>query len=102
MRGRKVFDLLTASDEPMQPVKKGRNSDLVGLRNECLVARFYYYTVFSKRCYEDILNRLSGEFFLTVQTVVNILQDNTGEVARHRKDATTVNHLRAQWPHLKW
>jgi hypothetical protein len=102
MRGRKVYDLLTADETPQEPTRKGRNHHLVDLRNECLVARFYYFSVFSKKCYEDILNRLGEEFFLTQQTIVNVLQEHADAVGKHRKEATTLYHLRAKWPHLKW
>jgi len=58
-------------------MKKGRNKDLIELRNKKLIERYYYWTEIKRRRFDDVLQILSrSEFFLAEKTILNIIQDN--------------------------
>ncbi|BDD07452.1 hypothetical protein [Aureibacter tunicatorum] len=58
-------------------IKKGRNAELVERRNKALIKRFYYWTELKRRRFDDTLQILSSdEFYISEQTIENILRKN--------------------------
>jgi hypothetical protein len=60
---------------------RGRNDALNEARNEHLMHRYVYYSMFKKYRYDWILERLGAEFYITVRTVSWVLGDHYDRVA---------------------
>ena len=57
--------------------KRGRDKNLIRLRDEKLIKRYYYWTEFKRRRFDDVLNILSKEeFFISEQRVDLIIRKN--------------------------
>ncbi len=102
MRGQKLFNELIKSETALASTGKGRNQELLAQRNECLIDRYYFFSRFTKKNYEEVLNRLMGEFFLTPDRIARVVQDHAAALKTHRQESTSVNVLQIKWPHLKW
>jgi len=102
MLGQRLFKELTEDRRLGKPAPKGRNNKLVYRRNECLLARYFYYAHFKKLCYEDILRTLIAEFFLSPKTIANIVQNNTEQLLNLKERALVMYYFQNNWPHLKW
>lgn len=58
---------------------KGRSSNLIKLRNEALLRRYYYWTEVRRRRFDDTYRILSEEeFFLSVDRIRAIIHANIG------------------------
>jgi hypothetical protein len=82
--------------------RKGRSADLIKARNECLVARYYFYLNFSERRYEIIVELLSKEFFISTVTIPELLSKNIQLLENFRKNKTDKTYFDKKYPHLKW
>jgi hypothetical protein len=102
MRGQRIFNDIIKGRGLNGTVTKGRNNRLVAKRNECLVARYYYYGHFKNKCYEEILRLLVAEFFLSPGTIANIIQNNTEQLQAIKQNAMVMFYFQNHWPHLKW
>ncbi len=102
MRTQKIFNELTKSKALNTNTRKGRNDRLQGLRNECLLARYFYYGYYKNRSYEDTLRTLVSEFFLSPNTITNIIQSNPEQLFAIKSRATVNCYFQNKWPHLKW
>ena len=102
MRGQKLFNELIKDNGTEEVQQKGRSNSLVHRRNACLAARYYYYAHFKHKCYEDILQQIMNEFFLSPATIVHIIQHESEQLLLLRKAAPTIYYFQNRWPHLKW
>jgi hypothetical protein len=55
-------------------MRKGRNRALVSKRNKALLERYYYWTNEKRVRFDDVLGKLSEEFFLSEDRIVDILR----------------------------
>lgn len=107
MRGQNsAFLCLFTEETPpeVQPAvadRPGRNEDLVRQRDELLLHRYYYYVKIVRRQYQDTLDLLQAEFFLSQRRIVDIIQasDRHKELNMLRPD---VKYFRQQYPHWVW
>ena len=102
MRGQMIFKGLIKDRGLGSPIQKGRSNKLVNRRNECLIARYYYYGYFKSMCYEEILRQLVAEFFLSPSTIANIIQSNSEQLQALKQRAQVMYYFQNHWPHLKW
>jgi len=102
MRGQRIFNEMVKGPGLNPTVTKGRNNQLLTKRNECLLARYYYYGHFKNKCYEDIVGLLTAEFFLSPGTIVHIIQSNTEQLQAIRQRVMALYYFQSHWPHLKW
>ncbi len=101
MRGEKLFkDLLRANEA--QPARKGRKNELVEDRNNCLMARYYFYGHVKGRCYEDIIQLLTREFFLSPYRIHSIVLQHATDITDWKEKNITLYQMSARWPHLSW
>lgn len=82
--------------------RKGRSAELHDLRNECLVARYYFYGKFTDKRYSKILEDLSREFFLSTVTIPEVLDENFESLNELRNQQPTESFFKKKWPHLVW
>src|SRR3954462_2942437 len=102
MRGQRIYNEIIKGHGLGAVVPKGRNNKLIEKRNECLLARYYYYGHFKNKCYEEILNLLMTEFYLSPNTIANIIQNNTDQLHAIRQRAMVMYYFQNHWPHYKW
>ena len=102
MRGQKVYNDTIKNAGLDVPPRKGRNSTLIASRNECLIARYYYYGYYRNKCYEDIIRLLAAEFFLSSGTVTNIIQENEELIHSIKLKTPVLYYLQSHWPHMRW
>ena len=59
-------------------MSKGRNKELIRLRDEALCRRYYYWTEIQRLRFDDALRRLSEcEFFISEERIMAIIRRNT-------------------------
>lgn len=83
-------------------LRKGRSNSLIGKRNDCLLARYYYYSHFRDKGYEEVISLLAKEFFLSSITIINIILENTEHVQMLKDKAKSLSFFNTRWGHLKW
>ncbi len=102
MRGQKLFKNLISEDEAEKSIRRGRNDDLLERRNSCLVARYYYYGRYKGKCFEEILQIMVSEFFLTPSRIVRIIRENIDTIKAIKEKNISVYQLQNAWPQFKW
>jgi hypothetical protein len=94
--------------EPPVKQDKGRSKDLYASRNECLIDRYCYLAQTTDKRYEAIVKLLSGHFFISEVTVVNVIGEHADKLTATRRDykelppAKLQKRLQIKWPHLVW
>ena len=59
----------------LQTMKKGRNKELIKLRDEALHRRYYYWTEVQRLRFDDALKLLSErEFFISEERIMGIIR----------------------------
>lgn len=62
-------------------VKRGRNSNLIALRDEALCRRYYYWTEKQRLRFDDALHILSTqEFFISEERIMAIIRKKCAEL----------------------
>lgn len=82
--------------------RKGRSLFHIQQRNHCLIDRFVFYGRTTGFRYELLIRILSKEFFLSEDTIPDII-DNNYDLLRASKTANqTKDNLKEKWPHMHW
>lgn len=76
---------------------KGRDAELVKLRDEKLCRRYYYWTEVQRLRFDDALRILSREeFFISEERIMNIIRKMHGKL----KDLSSVSVPKVKKPRL--
>ena len=102
MRGQKIFNEIIKDNGMPQAQRRGRNNSLIDKRNECMIARYYYYAAIKNKCFEDILKQLVTEFFLSPITIANVVKHGTDQLQALKQKSPVLYFFQNNWPHLKW
>ena len=102
MRGQRVFNELIKDSGLNANLTKGRSSNLIIRRNECLAARYFFYGYFRNLCYEEILRALVSEFFLSAHTISNIIMEQADNIGALKQKSPSMHYFQNRWPHMKW
>jgi hypothetical protein len=102
MRGQKLFNEIIKGSGLNTNARKGRNDKLVTRRNECLLARYFFYGFYKNLTYEDIVRELVMEFFIAPNTIVQIIQNNEDELQAIKHRGVVTHYFQNKWPFLKW
>jgi hypothetical protein len=89
-------------DEPLSEKQKRGPREMNQRRNECLVARYFFYAKYSGLGYGIILRILSREFFLSEDTLPDVIEANFERLAALKKNPPDKVQLMEKWPHLNW
>ncbi|MBC7554156.1 MAG: hypothetical protein H7257_09260 [Taibaiella sp.] len=100
MRGQKLFNAVLRTED--SAARKGRSETMLLKRNSCLAARYYFYGCLRKKTYEDILNLMMTEFFISPDRIARIIQQNISLVKEMKDRKLTKSQLRDNWPYFKW
>jgi hypothetical protein len=102
MRGRHIFNTFIKDEGLAGSRRKGRNNTLIVKRNECLTARYYYYGFYKNKTFEETLQLLVGEFFISPNTISFIIGDCSERLHALKQKSPTLHYFQYHWPHLKW
>ncbi len=102
MRGQRIYKEIIKEPGLTNTLQKGRNNALLRKRNECLSARFYYYGQVKHKCFEDTVRSLVNEFYLSPNTVCNIIREHAAYVQHLKQQAPTTSYFQNRWAHLRW
>lgn len=100
MRGQKQYNDVLKKETTKRG--KGRNESLLTKRNNCLLARYYYYGHFREKCFEDILQLLAADFFLSNVRIIRLVQQNSEKIKELKDSEATIYQLQQSWPQFKW
>lgn len=102
-RGCRFFQQINIEEaEQSKSFKKGRNLELVNLRNKMICYRYYYYGKIHKINFELVIDKLSEEFFLSLRTVQDIVASNAELLKEIYKQKPTVTTLKKEFYFFIW
>ena len=83
--------------------KKGRNADLLALRNQALIARYYYWSVICERRFDKVLETLSRrEFFIAEGTIMYQLANHDHYLQELIRNKVSIERLSQAFPEFNW
>lgn len=71
-------------------------------RNEAVVYRFYFYAYINDLKYEQCLEKLEREFYLTSSRLIKVLTDSNDMLNRVSNESPSVKELEIKFPHFTW
>jgi hypothetical protein len=102
MRGQKTYNSIIKDSGLSGSMRKGRSNTLLHKRNECMIARYYYYGYMKHKGYEEILRLLVAEFFLSPSTIAFQVQMHMEQLQMLKQKSPTIYYFQNRWPHIKW
>ncbi len=102
MRGQKLFNNILPVNNSDKCQRKGRNDVLIEQRNNCMLARYYYYSCIRAKKYDEILSIIVKEFFLSPSRISKILLDKLDDIKKMKENGISVYQLQNLWPQFKW
>lgn len=86
----------------VQPPQIKRN-DLLKLRDNAVIARYYYYTEIKRLRHDDALTIIAEEeFFKGLRTIENVLLRNDQYFCEVLKNSPSIQQLKKQYPTFIW
>jgi hypothetical protein len=103
-RGKRLFESVTSDEKPTPTAitKKGRDVQLMKIRNTCICYRYYYYSKIKRLRYEDVMTLLSAEFFYSPRTIINMLTAEESQLRQVFKEKKDVKELQRMYSFLSW
>jgi hypothetical protein len=94
-------------DETIVPVdapKKatGRDSALIENRDTFLLHRVYFKSSIQRKLYDDVLDEMTTEVFLTRRMLQDIITRKTDELLQVKRNKPSTKELKEKWPHIVW
>lgn len=81
---------------------KGRNKELINERNLMILHRYYYYVRIQRKRYDDVLDELAKEFFLTCRRIIDIVSENAEKLNEINKNQLSIKDLKTAYPFFIW
>jgi hypothetical protein len=103
-RGKRLFESVTTDEHPTQTAitKKGRDAQLMKIRNTCICYRYYYYSKIKRLRYDDVMTLLSAEFFYSQRTIANMLAAEESQLRQVFQEKKEVKDLQRMYSFLSW
>lgn len=105
MRGKQKFKALAGKSSVASP-KKSISIKQKDEKIALMAARYVYYSTYGdtngKMVMEEVLTRLSKEFFLSTNRIANILTDNAHLIDNLRRKAPDKKWFRQEWSYWVW
>ncbi len=101
-RGSRFFVEFTNLEADKKTGGKGRSGDLLKVRNEKLLYRFYYHSRILTYKYERVLFELSNEFDLSECTIMQLIEKNTERIREIGDEQPTRERLKKKYPFFSW
>lgn len=84
-------------------VRKGRSADMIALRDECLLHRYYYHIKLQGKRYDMAIQELSKEFWIKNSNIIYRMQCNSERLEQiMKKEQPDLKQLRLLYPWLIW
>ena len=84
-------------------VRKGRSADMIALRDECLLHRYYYYIKLQHKRYDAAIQELSREFYIKNSNIIYRMQCNSDRLEQiMKKEQPDLDQLRLLYPWWTW
>ncbi|MCW3467630.1 hypothetical protein [Chitinophaga nivalis] len=84
-------------------VRKGRSADMIALRDECLLYRYYYHIKLQNKRYDIAIQELSQEFWIKNSNIIYRLQCNSIKLEQIMKqEQPDIKQLKLQYPQWVW
>lgn len=99
IRGRQT---ITAIFKDEQPNPKRVNGAFMPDRDAAIAYRFYYHYKLLRRTFEDAVDGMQNEFFISSSTIVTRLTQNDALLRDITNNKPTRNDLRKRYPHFNW
>ncbi len=80
---------------------KGRDAELNAARNEHLIYRYYYYLTYTDKRWEAIRPLLAQEFYLSEQTILNLIKENADLRRRIMSEKPTLRQIKEKYE-IRW
>lgn len=75
---------------PKRIGRRGRNRELIRLRNDALCRRFVYWSEIKRLRMDDVLMKLSREeFFIDEKRILHIIRENADRINHFRNEGST-------------
>jgi hypothetical protein len=85
----------------VKPAQKHRQK-LVNRRNDALACRYYFHSNINRLRYDDCLNELSNEFYISTNSIVRCLMLRVDYIKQLSLKGITTAELRKMYPHYNW
>lgn len=99
-------NLLFIEDGPAATLPKpptiGRDPDLITKRDDLLLHRVYFKTRIQRKYYDDALQELEDELFLSKTRIAKIITEKKESLLLLKKQQITTDHLRVKFPFIVW
>lgn len=83
--------------------RKGRSADMIALRDECLLHRYYYHIKLQGKRYDMAIQELSREFWIKSSNIIYRLQCNSKRLEQIMKqEQPDLKQLRILYPWWAW
>ena len=94
-------DNIVTVDAPNEN-RGGRNPLLIEKRDEFLFHRIYFKTTVQRKLYEDVLDELESEVYLSKTMLKKIINSRTDELLQIKRNKPTIKELKDKFPHIVW
>ncbi|NAV17351.1 hypothetical protein EJN86_11105 [Riemerella anatipestifer] len=81
---------------------KGRDTQLIGYRNEKLAARFYYYSCILGLRYSRCLENMIPEFDLSESRIRDLISEHAELINRLELQGVGIAELKQAYPFMTW
>ena len=103
MRGQHtLYSSIFPSAVVVEAPRKGQRNVHIDKRDEALACRYYYHAQILRRRYDDCLQHLELEFFITPSVIIQRLNDKQSLLKELVSKKTTVAELKKQYPYYVW
>ncbi len=83
--------------------RKGRSADMIVLRDECLMHRYYYHIKLQGKRYDIAIQELSAEFWIKNSNIIYRLQCNSERLEQIMKqEQPDLKQLKILYPWWAW
>lgn len=71
-------------------------------RNKALIARYYFHVEINRYRYDDCINLLEQEFYITAPRIIHVLTKNSERINDLINEEPSPKDLAERHPHFNW
>lgn len=103
MRGQQSLFNNYVESPVKKTARKGRSADMIALRDECLLHRYYYHIKLQGKRYDMAIQDLSHEFWIKNSNIIYRLQCNSERLEQIMKqEQPDLKQLKILYPWWAW
>lgn len=97
-----LYDNFLEAAQGKKSSNKGRSSDEIAKRNQLMCYRYFYLVFHKKKNYNDAIETLNAEFFITEITIIKILSLQQELLKTIFADKPKTTFLKRKYNWLVW